>query len=198
MSGWWVFAAAYGVGSIPTAYLAGIWCKGVDIRRHGSGNVGSTNAVRVLGKKIGWVVFAVDLCKGLFPVMLWTATSGIDDPQLARVLLALSAVGGHVFTPFLGFRGGKGIATGSGALLGGFPPLFALCAVVWVLVYLPTRIVSVSSLAGLAAMALAVVFADYSAQVKALFFFMFVLLTFTHRSNLARLLKGQEQPFRKS
>lgn len=197
MSGWWTFAAAYLIGSIPTAYLAGLWCKGVDVRRHGSGNVGATNAVRVLGKKIGIAVFVIDLLKGLLPVALLAPLSGSSDVELARILLALCAVAGHVFTPFLGFKGGKGVATGAGALLAGFPVLFAVCALVWVGVYVPTRIVSVSSLAGLAALAIAGLFTAYAIPVKALFFLIFAFLTWTHRSNIARLRQGQESSFKK-
>lgn len=197
MSGWWTFAAAYLIGSIPTAYLAGLWCKGVDVRRHGSGNVGATNAVRVLGKKIGIAVFVIDLLKGLLPVALLAPLSGSSDVELARILLALCAVAGHVFTPFLGFKGGKGVATGAGALLAGFPVLFAVCALVWVGVYVPTRIVSISSLAGLAALAIAGLFTAYAIPVKALFFLIFAFLTWTHRSNIARLRQGQESSFKK-
>lgn len=197
MNGWWVFVAAYFLGAIPTAYLAGVWCKGVDVRRHGSGNVGATNAVRVLGKKIGIAVFVVDLAKGLLPVLFLTGASGLADADLARILLALCAVAGHVFTPFLGFRGGKGIATGAGALLGGFPALFAVSTAVWLCVYLPTRVVSISSLAGLAALALAGLLTSYSPSVKALFFLIFAFLTWTHRSNIARLRQGQESSFKK-
>lgn len=197
MTGWWVFVTAYLIGAVPTAYLAGLWCKGVDVRRHGSGNVGATNAVRVLGKKIGIIVFVIDLCKGLAPVAFLAPLSGAVDPDLARILLALCAVAGHVFTPFLGFKGGKGIATGAGALLAGFPALFALCTVVWIIVYVPTRIVSISSLAGLAALAIAGLFTEYDVQVKALFFLIFAFLTWTHRSNIARLRQGQETSFKK-
>ncbi|MCG3176093.1 MAG: Glycerol-3-phosphate acyltransferase [Candidatus Omnitrophica bacterium] len=202
MSAWVACVGAFLIGGIPTAYLAGRWCRGVDVRQHGSGNVGATNAVRVLGKKIGIAVFVVDLLKGALPVLCLQelalgAVSIGGDRALARILLALCAVAGHVFTPFLGFKGGKGVATGAGALLAGFPGLFGICALVWVLVYAPTRVVSISSLAGLAALAVAGLWTDYSGPVKGLFFLIFVFLTWTHRSNISRLIRGEELSFKK-
>src|SRR3989338_8540646 len=142
---------AFFLGSIPTAYLAGRIFKGIDIRQHGSGNVGATNALRVMGKKIGALVFFIDFIKGFLPVFLLSKfTTGLTpDPREAGLWLGVAAISGHVFTPFLGFKGGKGIATGAGVLLGVFPLLFFCVLFVWISVFVTTRIVSISSLTSL-------------------------------------------------
>lgn len=112
----------YLCGSVPFGYLAGK-LKGIDIRQHGSGNIGATNAIRVLGKGIGIPVFIFDMLKGWFPVWLaaaWISQSGaeVEVVSLGKVLTGFAAVLGHMFTFWLGFKGGKGIATTGGVLAG--------------------------------------------------------------------------------
>src|SRR5262245_32464994 len=108
---------SYLVGSIPTAFIFGKLYKNIDIRQHGSGNVGATNVFRVLGKKPGIIVLVLDIIKGVIPVVLVADIFGLVQPW-HRILLAFCAVAGHNWTIFLGFKGGKGVATSLGVLIG--------------------------------------------------------------------------------
>src|SRR5665213_477816 len=110
-------ALAYLIGSIPVAYIFGRVLKGVDIREHGSGNMGATNAFRVLGKGPGTIVLNLDIIKGIIPVTLLANAFGLSD-ALSLVIIAVAAVAGHNWTIFLGFKGGKGMATTLGVLIG--------------------------------------------------------------------------------
>lgn len=148
-------ALAYLVGSIPFGLLLG-FAKGVDLRAHGSGNIGATNAIRVLGKKLGALCFALDVLKGLLPTLLlglWLGVAGKSFPTVGEAFvhlgLAACAMLGHIFPIWLRFRGGKGVATGFGAMLGVWPQMTipALGAlVVWILSAAATRYVSLSSI----------------------------------------------------
>ncbi len=188
------FLAAFCAGSFPTAYLAGKYFGNIDIRRHGSGNVGATNAFRVLGKKIGGVVFLIDFLKGYLPALFLSSVLAPAMPRgEAALLVGLAAILGHIFTPFLKFRGGKGIATGSGVLCAGYPILFFLTAAIWVLSFCLSRIVSLSSLLSLGSLVVLSLFFPESRPVSWLFFLIFILLAWTHRQNLDRLIRGQEK-----
>ncbi len=184
---------AYFLGAIPTAYLAGKWFGGLDIRQHGSGNVGTTNAFRVLGKGPGSAVFMIDFLKGALPVYLFKA-SAIGSLAASNLLLCvgLAAVLGHVYTPFLRFKGGKGIATGAGMLASGFPVLFIIVLAVWILTFSITRIVSVSSMGAALALAIAGLGLGYRIETNLIFIGIAVFVLWTHRSNIDRLLKGEE------
>ncbi|MGP1311009.1 MAG: glycerol-3-phosphate 1-O-acyltransferase PlsY [Phycisphaerales bacterium] len=150
---------AYLVGSIPFGLLIG-FARGVDLRAHGSGNIGATNAIRVLGKKLGALCFALDVLKGLLPTLLlgvWLGVAGKTLPSVGAAFthlgLAACAMLGHIFPVWLKFKGGKGVATGFGAMLGVWPQMTlpALGALaVWITAAAATRYVSLSSiLAGL-------------------------------------------------
>lgn len=187
------------LGSIPNAYLAGRLIKNIDLRQHGSGNVGATNAVRVLGKPVGFAVFALDFLKGAVPTLL----VGRFFPEwagepLVGLLAGLTAVIGHMFTPFLAFKGGKGIATGGGALCAAYPLLFLVSLAVWVISFSFSRIVSLSSLIAVLALFLSSLLTPVSLASKALFFMMVLLVVWSHRANIERLLKGEEHRFSKS
>ena len=128
---------SYLVGAIPTAYIFGKVMKGIDIRQHGSGNVGATNAFRVLGKGPGTAVLIIDIIKGVIPVVV---VAGFLVPDaLGRIVAAVAAVCGHNWTCFLNFKGGKGIATTLGVLIGltvalsAARPAVVLCVLVWAL-----------------------------------------------------------------
>ena len=108
---------AYLVGAIPTGYWCGRLVKGIDIREHGSKNMGATNVFRVLGKGPGIIVLIIDICKGIIPIMVIANGFGFKDPLLL-VLAGVIAVAGHNWTVFLGFKGGKGVATTLGVLFG--------------------------------------------------------------------------------
>ncbi len=193
----------YLVGGIPTAYLAGR-LRGVDIRRHGSKNVGGTNALRVLGWRVGATVMALDLVKG------YLAAGGLPRlPFLAGesvyhgLCAGAAAVAGHVFSPYLRFRGGKGVAAGAGVLLALAPLPTALAAGVFVVLAFGTGIVSVGSLGATAALPVAAVLLDRykgSATHPAVLGLAVGLVPFvfyTHRANIRRLIAGKENRFRR-
>lgn len=190
---------AYLSGSIPSAYLAGK-LHGVDLTKHGSGNLGATNVVRVLGAPTGIVVFAVDVAKGLLPVILLPPHVPSAHPTLVALALGVAAILGHVRSAFLAWRaGGKGVATASGVFLGlAWLPMLVAFAV-WVLVFAASGYVSLASLVAALALPAAIAFTGASftdpvfiaSVVIALFVF------YTHRANIGRLRRGEEHRFRR-
>lgn len=193
-------------GSVPSGYIIGRM-NGLDIRNHGSGNIGATNVTRVLGKGWGRICFACDFLKGLLPalaVSLLLKSGSIHDNLGALTLLAaFGAVAGHIWTPFLGFKGGKGIATAAGAVMAVNPPALLVAGVVWAGVFFGTRYVSAASIA--AALALpAAGFAfkflglwNANAAELALLVILMVIAILKHTSNIKRLLNGTEAGFAK-
>lgn len=197
-------ALGFLLGSIPTAYLVGK-AHGVDIRKHGSGNVGMTNAWRVLGWKAGVAVGAVDILKG-YVAAAWVsrlAVAGGMDPVYAGILTGAAAILGHVFTPWLRFRGGKGVAAGAGVFLGLMPIPTGICVAVFAVAFLSTWTVSVGSLSAAAALPLSVFLLDrltgleYHPALQWLSVALALFVFWTHRANIKRLLRGQELSFRK-
>jgi glycerol-3-phosphate acyltransferase PlsY len=194
-------ACGYLCGSVPFGYLAGR-LKGIDIRQHGSGNIGATNAIRVLGKGIGIPVFILDMLKGWLPVWLaagWIAQTGAapEMVSIGKVLTGFAAVLGHMFTFWLGFKGGKGIATTGGVLLG-ISVVGMIGGWIGFLTFLfAFRYVSLGSLAAAVGVPTAM-----AVQMWREGRWDFVLLTFgivvmllafiRHRSNIQRLLAGTE------
>ena len=189
------FFTLYLIGSIPSAYFAAKILKGKDIRRHGSGNVGATNAFRLLGKSAGVAVFTLDFLKGFLPVLICFRLKIETTAPDTWIWLAAAPVLGHVFTPFLGFKGGKGIATGAGVLLGLQPMLFVCAAGLWLVCFTFTRIVSFSSLVCLTPLPLLSYVLGYPATYLKLLIFLILLLTWTHRENIRRILSGTETKF---
>lgn len=201
-----VACLAYLLGSIPSGYIAGR-VKGVDLRKEGSGNVGATNALRVLGKKIGYVVFAADLFKGAAAVWVGYLVAGAAGYAehgiiLAGVLAGLSVVVGHNFPVWLGFKGGKGIATSGGVAMALFPlPVFVAGLVSWVVFFFTTRYVSVASIA--AALALPVTaftmwsFGTCDLLRPFIALLMCGLAIWRHKPNIERLMSGTEKRFEK-
>lgn len=189
---------SYVSGSIPAAYLAGTW-SGVDLRQHGSGNLGATNVLRVLGAKIGALVFLVDIAKGALPVWFLPPLTGASDNALTWIAIAcgVAAILGHVRPLFLGFRkGGKGVATACGVFLALAPLQTALTLLIFVVVVLASGYVSLASLT--AAVALPVLLAVSVGWRSPLFTIgalttVFVFLT--HRPNIERLRGGTEYRF---
>ena len=207
-------AGAYLLGSIPFSLLIGL-AHGVDIRRHGSGNVGASNAGRLLGRKWGLLVFALDVLKGGLPVLGYglmsgvihtqaaAAEGGIVLPTLMWVAVGVAAVLGHVFPVWLRFRGGKGVATGLGAMLGFYPvvTLPAVAALVtWITVTKTTGYISVGSIAAAVVIPLLVVPAGLLLGRPTTELIVFLAMTsllaalvvFRHRDNLRRLRAGTE------
>ncbi len=187
------FLGAFFLGAIPNAYLAGRFLKNIDIRQHGSGNVGATNVFRVLGKGPGIVVFCLDFLKGYLPVAIFLIFF-LTNPhrELTALLIGLTAVLGHMFTPFLGFKGGKGIATGAGVLCASFPKLFAITLAVWVISFLVFRIVSLSSMLSVCALFLSGILIQQPREILFVFAGMVVLVFWGHRKNMQKLKEGTE------
>lgn len=193
---------SYLIGSIPTSIIAGKLLKGIDIRQHGSGNAGATNVFRVLGWKAGIVVLLIDMAKGLVPV-IWVSKLGFSgglnwDQINFEILAGLCAVFGHIWTIFAGFKGGKGVGTGAGMVIGLAPLAVLVCLIIFVIVIAATRYVSLGSV--LASIALPVVLLiqrnvlgeNVPIQLLVFGFFIAALIVYTHRSNIKRLLKGEE------
>ena len=191
--------AAYLVGSIPFGWLVGL-AHGIDIRRAGSGNIGATNVLRVLGKKPGAFVFALDVAKGVAAVSLVPAAAaalGAPLPRAAAVVCAAAVVLGHSFPVFLGFKGGKGVATGLGIAFALVPHSALAAFALWLALFLATRYVSVASVAAAALVAAAPWFLDREAGPVALSVVsvLAALVVLKHRSNMARLARGTENRF---
>lgn len=185
-----VYAFAYLVGSIPTAYWYAKYFHGIDIRQHGSGNVGATNSLRVLGKKAGIIVLIFDLLKGLLPVLL---ARYLDFSEEQTFVVGIVAILGHIWSVFANFKGGKGIATSLGVILAVSPAGAGLSVVVFVAVVYFTRYVSLASmLAGLTFVFYYLVFNFDQTYMSLIAFGLFLLLVFTHRENIKRLAKGTE------
>ncbi len=199
--------AAYLFGAVPWAFIIGK-LNGIDIRKHGSGNPGATNVTRVLGKGWGTLCFILDFLKGALPVLavhLVASKSALQDfSDILAVSVALSAVLGHVWTIFLGFRGGKGVATSAGALLALSPLATLLAALSWIIVFYTTRYVSLASM--IAALALPIISVAISSlgiektstTLLGLFVVLAALNIYRHRSNIRNLMNGTENRFSKS
>lgn len=187
---------AYLLGSIPSAVWIGKIFYGVDVREHGSGNAGTTNVMRVLGKKAALPVFAIDTLKGYGAVCL-AACSGVeaasDGYLYMKIALCAMAVVGHMFPIFAGFKGGKGVATLVGAMFGFSVGGILLALATFVLIVGVTNYVSVGSLVGSLLLPFYAALCGQSDWRLMVFFgAICVLLFYTHRSNLGRLLQGTE------
>jgi acyl phosphate:glycerol-3-phosphate acyltransferase len=188
---------SYLAGSIPSAYLAGK-ARGVDLRKHGSGNLGATNVVRVLGPKIGAAVFIADLLKGFLPVYFLPRYTETLQPGMWALIFGAAAIAGHVKPIFLlGRGGGKGVATASGVFLAlAFVPML-IAEVLWIGVFYFTRYVSLASLVGAAVLPIAILI--FSRDAGSPIFIASVIIAlfvfWTHRANIGRLRRGEEHRF---
>ena len=183
---------AYIFGSVPFALIIGTVFYHVDVRKYGSGNIGTTNVFRVLGKTAGVIVFIGDFAKGFLPVFMATRLVEGDDAALVAVLTAGAAIAGHTWPIFLRFRGGKGVATGGGTVTALMPLLFLLAFAVFWIVLLFGRMVSVASLAAVVTLSVAV-FATGQPRPYMVFTLVGAVVIFwAHRSNIKRILRGEE------
>ena len=195
---------AYLLGAIPSGYIAGR-IGGIDVRKVGSGNIGATNVTRVLGKRFGYPVFVVDFGKGLAAVVVGTmiAKNAQSTPQFVDrcgALAAIFSVIGHSYSIWLGFKGGKGVATTLGSLFGLHWISAAVACGVWIVAFQVTRYVSLASIAAAIALPVTVATMLFLKQLQTpilLYFtvFLAVIIVLRHRSNLSRLLKGTEPRF---
>lgn len=199
-----VILVAYLFGSVPCGYIAGR-IKGVDVREHGSGNIGATNVLRVLGKPWGFAVFFADALKGFLAVrtalLLVAKTAGAAEyAEFYAILAAAACVAGHSFPMWLRFKGGKGVATSAGALFGVVPIASITIFLVWLVVFLTTRYVSLASIVAALTLPIVVgvlVHLKFTQGIVLLYFSMAMtaLVVWRHRSNISRLLNGTEQRF---
>lgn len=193
---------SYLLGSIPTAYLFGKAVKGIDIRKVGSGNVGATNALRVLGKGAGITVLVIDILKGLIAVT-FLADLFVNKPilwqaQNLRIFMGLCCICGHNWTVFLQFKGGKGIATSFGVLLGlslkvpGLNIIVGIIIITWVVVFFSFRLVSLASIIGAIALPILCFFFKQPILITLVSLLLCVFVIIRHKANLIRIFQGKE------
>lgn len=184
-----LIAVGYGLGSIPTGLLVARWQKGVDIRQHGSGNIGMTNVLRAVGKGAAALTLLGDLAKGLIPVLL--AQAWLTSPW-AIGSVALAAVVGHMYPLFAGFQGGKGVATTLGVFMPLLPGPLLIAFVVFAACVAFRRQVSLGSLAAAASLPIAALLWGAPASYALYALMVAALVWYRHRENIERLLVGTE------
>lgn len=181
---------SYFIGAVPTGLVLVRLLKGEDIRRYGSGNIGTVNVLRVAGPATAVTVLAVDILKGLIPVLL--AAGRFGEPPWVVVACALAAIAGHNWSIFLGFTGGKGIATSFGVLFGLSWPAAAVAAAVWIVVVAITRYASLGSLLAVASVPFALWRLQQPVEYVAFGIVAAVFAIWRHRGNIQRLVAGTE------
>ncbi len=189
MTGPVMVAAAYLLGSIPTGLWLVRWIRGLDVREHGSGNIGTANVYRVAGPWLGAAVLAADVLKGLLPVLAVQAT-GLGSAW--AVAAGVASIAGHNWSVLLGFRGGKGVATSFGVLVALSPAAAAAAAAVWVLAVAVTRYASVGSILALVSVPATMALLREPAAHLAFGVAAAALGVVRHRVNLRRLREGTE------
>lgn len=196
-----VLICAYFLGSIPFGFLIAR-SRGVDIRREGSGNIGATNVWRVLGKKWGLTTFLCDMAKGLISVLVarWVASAQGQDQATFGILAAVGCILGHSFPVWLGFKGGKGVATSLGVIFGMMPLASVIVFALWGIVFKLSRYVSLASIVASLALPAVVVGLLMLGWMQGWAFFYFavaasLLVVLRHTANIKRLLAGTENRF---
>lgn len=187
--------ASYLLGAIPTSYLAGRLFCGIDLREHGSKNLGATNLYRLLGWRFAVPVGLFDVAKGAIPVLLFAPR--VSGSELFALACGLAAVVGHVFSVFVRFRGGKGVATAAGVMLALTPAALGIAALVWAILVFLTGYVSLGSIAAAAIFPLAVYLLEHPDRPEILWMDAAVAagIIWLHRANIRRLLNGTENRF---
>jgi glycerol-3-phosphate acyltransferase PlsY len=191
---WALAAAAYLLGAFPTSYVVSRALRGIDLRQHGSGNLGATNAFRILGWKGATPIFLVDIAKGWFPTFVFPLWDGAAAPEWA-LAYGTAAILGHVFSPYVGFRGGKGVATGAGVFLALAPVAVTVGLVVWAGLVAATGYVSLASMVAAATIPITVALTQGTGAAFWLAVSLALFVVFAHRTNIGRLLRGQEHRF---
>jgi glycerol-3-phosphate acyltransferase PlsY len=186
---WALILVGYFLGAIPCGYLIGKWGKGIDLRRYGSGNIGTTNAFRILGPRWGMAVFLGDFFKGVLAVLL---VKWLSESTAIYILTGLAAIAGHNWSIFLGFRGGRGVATSGGVILALAPLATLVLAIIWGLTVLITRYVSVGSMAAAVAAPAVIGWLSHSWSLALFGLLAGAFVFYRHLPNLKRLRKGAE------
>ena len=188
--------AAYLLGSIPSAVWIGKHFHGIDVREYGSKNAGATNTLRVLGRKAAIPVFIMDVAKGFAAVMLAHLSPyyNTDFGFYLKLILVVVVVTGHIFPIFAGFKGGKGVATMAGSVLGVYPPAVLLCLLTFIIVLAISHYVSLSSMTAGVLFPVYLVFVFKQTELPLVIFScaVAIALLITHRRNIKRLINGTE------
>jgi glycerol-3-phosphate acyltransferase PlsY len=187
-------AAAYVLGATPTSYVAGRLAKGIDLREQGSQNLGATNVYRILGWRWAIPVALIDIAKGALPVAVFGAWA--HGAPGFPVFLGLAAVLGHIFSPYVGFKGGKGVATAAGMFLALAPLAVLIALPVWGLCLWATGYVSLSSIIAAVIFPVLVLLTTHGAPPLIASIGLALLIVYSHRANIRRLLAGTESRFR--
>ena len=198
---WVLLVTSYLIGAIPSSYLGARLARGIDLRKFGSGNLGATNAFRVLGWKVALPVLLFDVLKGFLPTFFFPMWDGLA-PHAAGVsgggwtyAYGAAAILGHVFSPYVAFKGGKGVATSSGMLIALAPWALLAGFIAWLVLVWTTRIVSVSSIVAALVVPIVVAFVYGVGAVFWVCVAIAAFVVFAHRSNLKRLARGEEARF---
>lgn len=191
----WLFVLlSYLWGAIPASYVAGRLARGIDLREHGSGNLGATNTFRVLGARVAAPVMVFDILKGLLPVVLFSQWDGSPDWRW-ELAYGAAAIVGHVFSIYMRLKGGKGVATSAG-VFGALAPIPLLVGfAVWLIVLKVMRMVSAGSILAALAVGIMVWVVPTRTEVRVLGMAVVAFVVFAHRTNIARILNGTEPRF---
>lgn len=197
-----IILLSYIAGSFPAGIVLGRMIKGIDVREHGSKNMGATNVFRVLGAKIAIPVLLLDMLKGAIPVILFSQINLGDisaiDLHWLKIIAAFTAILGHIFSFWVKFKGGKGVATAAGAFFGLMPLEVGMAILLFLFVVIITRYVSLGSILAVFFLACSL-FIEYSylkvnipRSYMILALMLLIMIIFTHRQNIVRLIKGTE------
>ncbi|MCX7988853.1 MAG: glycerol-3-phosphate 1-O-acyltransferase PlsY [Thermodesulfovibrio sp.] len=182
---------AFLIGSIPWGYIIGK-TKGIDLRKEGSGNIGATNVLRIIGKKEALITLLLDISKGILPVLVIKLIPLYANNLFLVGLVGTCAILGHCFSPFMKFRGGKGVATTIGVLLA-YAPLAGLISIlIWIITFKFSKISSLGALISFAILPISVYILNYSDEVLFFAFLFTVIIYIRHIPNIKRILKGTE------
>ena len=192
---WVLLALSYLIGATPTSYWVGRAVHSLDLRAHGSGNLGATNALRVLGWKSAVPVVVVDIAKGWAPAALFPAIAGVAFPWSFG--FGVAAILGHMCSPWVGFKGGKGMATGAGVFLALAPMAVGMGFLIWLVITWVTGYVSLASISVAAALPPLITFTPHEGGVTLVWLttVLAVFIVWKHRSNIGRLMRGEENRF---
>ncbi|HEX7240924.1 MAG TPA: glycerol-3-phosphate 1-O-acyltransferase PlsY [Longimicrobiaceae bacterium] len=197
MSPWLLLAASYLLGSVPASYLAGRMTRGIDLREHGSGNLGATNTFRVLGAKVAAPVMLFDVLKGFVPAWAFPRWAGVPADSWWPLAFGAAAIVGHVFSLYMRFRGGKGVATGAGVFLALAPAAVGGAFAVWLVSLWLGRMVSLSSILAALAVVPLIWLTVERPEIRVLGVAVAAFVVFSHRANVGRILRGEEHRFGK-
>jgi acyl phosphate:glycerol-3-phosphate acyltransferase len=191
---WLWIVASYLLGSIPASYIAGRLTRGIDLREHGSGNLGATNTFRVLGPRVATPVMLFDVLKGWAPAALFPLWDGTPVWSWALAYGA-AAIFGHVFSIYMRFRGGKGVASAAGVFLALAPAAVGVALAVWLLTLWLSRMVSLASIAAALALMGGLLAWERRMAVLGLGIAVATFVIYAHRTNIGRILRGEEYRF---